>query len=1202
MAARLDFIIGRAGTGKSHACMEAIRTQLMEQPMGSPLILLVPDHMTYRMERELAASIPQGKGYFRGYVFGLRRFARHILLEMSPNFAPRISEVGRRLLLRKILLHHQKEGDLSVFGRSVRKRGFTESLSEAIQEFKSYRLTSQTLREAATKLTKQNRLAEKLQEMALLSEEFEAEMAGRANDAEDMLEELAGKIPESPFLKEAEIWVDGFVLFNPQELSVLTALMQTVSRMHITLPLSGVVDARGALSLALPENTQETGVFHRSYETFQTLRQLAREEAGIASDMPLTYLSEPRRFANCPCLGHLEQELFVHEGNVYDGKAAIAITEAANRRIEVESMAADILRLVREEGRRFQEIGVLVRDEDAYFDLIRLAFEEYGVPFFIDGKRPSIHHPLAEFLRSSVEVVQRNWAYESIFRLLRTGLFPIAREEVDLLENYVLEFGIRGRRRWLQEEPWDYRRRYTLKAEEEIGESARAKLEQIDGLRRAVAAPLAKFDEAFRRAKMLQDRVIALCDLLEELGIPELLTAWKDAAEEEGRLVESEEHGKIWSDVMKLFDQLVEVSGTESMEAAEFATILGEGLDALEIALIPPGLDYVTVASFDRNSLGGTPALYILGADADTMPQRQNEGGLLSDAERLHVAEALKELEESGEGKHTISRGGQDRAFVEKYFLYRGFTEASAYLWVSYPLAGSEGEGIGPSSYVRRIQKLFPQAHFRSIPLEMIRREDDLLLAAPRPAMTGLISALQGVREQGSLAPLWRDVYNWMLDKEPDSPSLQLALDGLFAKGGEGTLPDFLARELFAPKRFLQGSVTQFERFHACPFAHFSQYGLRLQERRTYQFRNMDFGQLLHEVLREYGSFVQQAYDSHWEKVPTEVREKKCLALVEDIVPRLQSEILQSKAGYRHLKGRIAATIIRLIHHLSSWAEASSFQPAFFEKGFGKSTDEIRLSPILLMDGFRLSFSGQIDRIDVHDHAPYYLVVDYKTGKKVEGVSLFEVYYGLRLQLLVYMLVAKELLKKRGEERLPAGALYSLLRNPVLSVETRLSEDELQKEVQKALKMPGWVLANLDIASAIDRTFSFIKAKPSKSKKGKNPDGSPAMEFSDSMLKTGNVRTAEDFALLLDYVECILRDTGEAILSGEVEAKPYRIKKKNNKNACAYCSFNDVCGFDPEVPGFAYNDISPLDDMEARTRIEERMKEKNGAGEEGNEG
>ena len=149
MTATLDFIIGRAGTGKTHACLDAMRQRMAEAPMGPALILLLPEHMTFKVERELAASIPKGSGFLRSYVFGFRRFARHVLLETGHMKVPRISDVGRRLLLRKILVKHQKEKDLDVFARAVRQRGFTESLSDAIQEFKSYRLTTDVLREAA---------------------------------------------------------------------------------------------------------------------------------------------------------------------------------------------------------------------------------------------------------------------------------------------------------------------------------------------------------------------------------------------------------------------------------------------------------------------------------------------------------------------------------------------------------------------------------------------------------------------------------------------------------------------------------------------------------------------------------------------------------------------------------------------------------------------------------------------------------------------------------------------------------------------------------------------------------------------------------------------------------------------------------------------------------------------------------------------
>ena len=63
----------------------------------------------------------------------------------------------------------------------------------------------------------------KLQEMALLTDEFAAEMQGKANDAEDMMNQLAEAILEAPLLNGAEVWLDGFIFFNPQEMAVLRA-------------------------------------------------------------------------------------------------------------------------------------------------------------------------------------------------------------------------------------------------------------------------------------------------------------------------------------------------------------------------------------------------------------------------------------------------------------------------------------------------------------------------------------------------------------------------------------------------------------------------------------------------------------------------------------------------------------------------------------------------------------------------------------------------------------------------------------------------------------------------------------------------------------------------------------------------------------------------------------------------------------------
>ena len=124
--------------------------------------------------------------------------------------------------------------------------------------------------------------------------------------------------------------------------------------------------------------------------------------------------------------------------------------ETANRRLECEAVASDILRLCRDENYRHHEIGILLRAEDEYGNLLEAVLADYEIPYFSDTKRQSSHHPLAELIRSSLEAV-RTWQYEPLFRAFKTDFFAASRSEIDALENYVLSFGIRGASRWLSE-------------------------------------------------------------------------------------------------------------------------------------------------------------------------------------------------------------------------------------------------------------------------------------------------------------------------------------------------------------------------------------------------------------------------------------------------------------------------------------------------------------------------------------------------------------------------------------------------------------------------------------------------------------------------------------------------------------------------------------------------------------------------------
>ncbi len=1136
----LEFIVGRAGTGKTAACLADIRAKLEKEPLGPALVLLLPEHMTYKAERELAASVHGGKGFLRAYVFGFRRFTRQVLLETGGMAHPCINEVGRNMLLKGIL--EKRKGELSAFHKAAGQRGFSRSLSEAIQEMKSYGLSPGKLSEAAEK-TEHPELKGKLADMALLVSDFQEAMKGRYNDNEDRMGLLAERLPKAKFLQGAEIWVDGFIFFNPQERRVLEELMKLASQVHVSLAMDANIHAG--------ENLRQTGIFHRSWETMETLRKMA-ERLGIPCRLrPLQTFFRGQGAA----IRRIEEQLFAFPPRPSAAGEGVVIVEAAARRLEVEAAASDILRLCREKGLRYRDIGVLIRQE-SYEKLLDFVLEEHGIPFFRDGKRSAAHHPLAELVRSSFEAL-RGWRYEPLFRCLRTGFFPVTWEQLDRLENYVLEFGIRGSRRWLMEEDWNWQRRFGGGGTEQAEEREAQIRMEVNFARRQVTKPLQNFRESAGKAGTVRQLTEALYEFLMELQVPVRLEEWAKKAEGEGRLAAAKEHRQIWADMMALMDQMVELRGSEEMELREYERILSEGLDTLMISLIPPGLDYVSVSPFDQNSLGNSKAIYILGANEGIMPRRSREKGLFTDAERLHLLEAGVE----------ISSGGMEGSLAEKYLLYRGFTEAREYLWISYALADASGEGLLPSTLVERIRAMLPKASFLSLPMESIDLPDKegslegsslWKLADGRQALSGLTAALRGRREQRAFAEWWRDVYNWLLEQEKLRIPREAALSGIFAGAGEGFLPKALAKKLFTRRNRLRGSVTRFEQYHSCPFQHFARYGLGLKERQEYRFQALDLGTLLHDALREFGERLKSE-GRRWREVGEEEGRAMCGEILAKLMPRVRNELLMSTAQYRHQQERILSVAERSIRRLVALDAVSRFHPQVYERSFGTGAGSMAPLTYALQDGARLEIMGQIDRMDFSEDGRYFLIIDYKTGKN--AINLLEVYYGLRMQLLTYLLVARNLLSK--EERLPAGMLYFFLKYPMHTATMKIGQEEARREIEKKLKMPGWVLADPEVIQAIDSSQEFIKVRLSKT----GINGSDASK----------VKTAEEFSLLLDYIDYLLAATGEQILSGDIRPFPYRLREQV---PCSFCPYRAVCGFDLQLEGFGYRNLKAREDEE----------------------
>ncbi|KYH30951.1 helicase-exonuclease AddAB subunit AddB [Neomoorella mulderi] len=1137
MALRL--VLGRAGSGKTRLCLEEIKAALAEGPAGPALIILTPEQATLQMELDLHRALPC-PGFSRAQVLSFRRLGWRVFQEAGGAARPHLGEMGKRMALRAIV--NARQGDLTLFASLAGSPGFIEQLAHTIAELKLYRVEPGDLRRVAEHYRETGRgetiLGRKLHDLALIYNDLETYLAGRYLDPDDYLALLARRLPEASFVKGACVWVDGFNGFTPQEEAVLQALMAAAARVTVTLCLD---------PKQRKQQLGETELFHPTSETYHRLQRLARA-AGINIEADVLLTGTPPRFQAAPALAHLEAHFGRWPLKPFKGSPdGIRLVAAASRRLEVEAAAREILRLAREENLRFREMAVLVRDLEPYHDLIVNTFRDYNIPFFIDRRRPVGHHPLIELVRAALETVLENWAYDPVFRYLKSDLVPVSRDEVDLLENYVLAHGIRGRQ-WLEDRPWQFKNHRDLDDPPEAGSDATA-VAAVNRARERAGRHLRRFYQAVQgRTLTVQEITAAIFDLLQELQVNRQLEAWHRQALAAGDLDAAQEHEQVWEGLMDLLDELVTALGDTPMELEEYAAILDTGMESLKLRLIPPALDQVVVGTLDRSRQPELQAALVLGVGEGVLPARLPEDATFSDREREELQVAGIEL----------APAGSLRLFHEEYLAYLALTRSRRFLWLSYPLADAEGRALAPSPLIRRLRQLLPGLQEENAGPDLPEGEAGLdYLTAPRQAAGHLARILSQKR---SLTPLWQEVYLW-LEQDRDREKWLALLGGINYRNQVEPLEAPLVDKLYPQP--LRSSISRLETFAACPFRYFLAYGLKLQERQLYQVDPAGMGQFYHAALK---LFVEELKRSgrDWSEVSDEEAAALLSRVVEELAPALQHEILSSSARYTYLRKKLEQTLQRVLEVLNEHARRGEFRPFMVEASFSRRGD---LPPLVLEagPGRQVILEGRVDRIDVarYQGRAYLRVIDYKSSHT--GLELDRVYHGLSLQLPLYLQAALAAAPQVfGEPAEPAGILYFAVRNPTLRQRAPVREAaEVARLRRQALKMRGLLLAEPEIIKLMDKAVEST------------PDLLPVRLNKDGSLRRGApAATREQMALLLALARARAAGLAGDILSGRVEISPYRLDKATG---CDSCPYRPVCGFDLQVPGTAYRRLPRID-------------------------
>ncbi|WP_174616244.1 helicase-exonuclease AddAB subunit AddB [Virgibacillus ihumii] len=1158
----LRFLLGRAGTGKSGRILDEITEKLTDNPHGASIFYIVPDQMTFQQEYALFRE-NDIHGSIRAQVVSFSRLAWRVLQETGGGTRQFISSVGIQMMLRKII--EEKESEWHIFQKALEKQGFLQQLEAMITEFKRYRITPDMLDEQIEQINQfvhkesgEAALTGKLQDLVYIYERLTSVLKDNYIDSEDQLQLLADKICDASVLEGADIYLDGFHRFSPKELLVVEELLEKCRSVTVALT-TDIPDAEGVSELDL---------FYQTKETYQNLRAIAQEN-GISIDNPVLMDTKHGKFRNRPYFQHLEQNFDVRPAPEYSGKVPIQIAEAVHPRAEVEGAAQEILRLVREENYQFRDMAVFIRQTDIYHDLIATIFNDYEIPVFIDERRTMMNHALIELIRSVLDIVEGNWRYDAVFRVLKTGYipaddrkYPLTADAIDELENYVLEYGIRSRERWMSEQEWLFQR---FRGFDQTAQTDMEKETQkrINAYRNQVVQALQPIDGEIREAATVQELCETVYLFMEKLKIPQQLEKMRETYDDAGQIEKAREQDQVWNAVIQLFDEMVEMAGDEPMSLETFRAALDAGFDSLTFAHVPPSMDHVIAGTIDRSRISGMKCAFLLGVNDGTWPMKPQSDGIINELERELLAGHGVQLAESSK-----------RQLLDDWFyMYIAFTAASDYLWISYPLSDEEGKTKMPSQLVKRMEDLFPVTGNHLLlqdPDELM--EADRFITTPVKTRSALTAQLARSRKGYPVKPVWWHVLNWYIHNHPKYGTTYMILQSLYYRNRPVNLTKETTEELF-PKQ-VKASVSRLETYYRCSYQHFAKYSLKLDERKTYKLDAPDIGQLFHEALKKITEWIQEE-GRDFSKITKQDSAGYAKKAVDNLAPILQHQILHSSNRYKYIQEKLQEVITRATFILSEQSRQSEFSPVGLELGFGFDENKGGLPPVTLPleNGFELMLRGRIDRVDkaLNQDDLFLRIIDYKSSAK--GLNLLDVYYGLALQMLTYLdVVLSHSEKWLGVKASPAGVLYFHVHNPMVSGKMKMSDDEIEKEIFKKYKMQGLLLSDEEIVKLMDTSLDS----------GTSRIVPAGVKRKGGFYSHSKVADNETFSSLQNHIHHLMMQAGIDMTSGGVHLNPFQHKQNT---ACTYCPFLSVCQFDPILEENNYRKLTDMKDDEVLEKL-----------------
>lgn len=1123
----VTFILGRAGTGKTRRCLDALLAELSKPDETRRLILLVPEQASFQMERTLALRAPR-HGYWRAEVLSFSRLARRVF-EQAGREPQMLRPTARALALRCVAGAAKEE--LREFGASARRPGFFAQLDRLIEELLAENVTANAITEVASKLGDAV-TRERVAALARVYRDYLDWLGPERIDPAQQLGVLRQRLTQLEWLREASVWVDGFAGFTGQELETLVTLAGTAREVAITLLLDPAAPA-----VQDPRHPPDLlNLFCRTETTYQRLIQRLAEE-GVELDQPVVLQpAATPRFARAETLKRLEAGLATPIGATSDPRcevgqlegpaaAQVRLLECETHRDELRAAARFIRQQVMESNGalRFRDFAVIARDLEPFVHSVADVFAEYELPCFLDRRRSLRVHALARFVQALLDTVVADFSTDAMTRLLRCGLLPLSRAQAETLENQIVADEIRGLEAWRQRR-WTSERKTSV-SQPDADTLGAARVRVVAALETLVQ--LAQADSAPTGAKWAR----GLHATLAALRIPERIDTWIAQAKAAQDWETAEVHRLAWDALCGVLEDLHDVLGDRSIELADVAAIVGSALDELTVALAPPTLDQVLVSSIERSRHPNIKYAWVFAFNEGIFPTRPGDDALLSTADRESLTEA---------GLAAV-HSRRDDVFAERMLAYIALTRPSHGLTISYAKVGDDGGPQFASPLLDEVMRALP-----TVTVEKVAQDQ------PPVCLSEFADGYLGARS-GQPRPdaSWRrhERLRGELSKSSElSGRLERLLRGLAYRNSPAPVRGYSRPSDLDPKVAWSGSPSELETYLDCPFKHFVLYGLSLSPQRGPLPVNWDLGDQAHQIMAAVTERaiaapqpVAELSDDQWLTFLSDVIEGSATRRPVDLAERRPQAAFLGNALQPFLRELVLA-------HAERWRRGA-FEPLACERRFGSTHHEQGLDALELATdgGERIRLRGVVDRIDhcKHEGRTYLLVYDYKS-------SLRNIKTGYltrdRLQLFTYLLAVAQALGTK-EKAQAAGVFLAPLYPDVRVIGRKYAADASPAEMRMYLYHPRG-LFDAAVARLLDQQ---LDEHPS-------PVAAMRLKKDGGFHASSDARPAHELDARLELARRTILLAAAGIIDGRVDVAPL---VENNTLACRNCEFGALCRFDP---------------------------------------